>query len=56
MKVGDLVRVPWLEAVGIITSIHWDSYNDVRHYRIHLSDGTWTQEQEDVVRLISEDR
>jgi hypothetical protein len=53
MNVGDLVKIPWIESLGIITRVHWDSCNDVYHYRIHLSDGTWTQEQEYVVKLVS---
>ena len=60
MKVGDLVRVPaWtsrFEAVplllGIITNVYWDSSDGLYHYRIILSDGTWTQEQEDEIEQI----
>jgi len=66
MKVGDLVRVPaWTPRegrfedevpllLGIITNVYWDSSDGLYHYRIHLSDGTWTQEQEDEVRLANE--
>jgi hypothetical protein len=66
MKVGDLVKVPawtsgWTSAfdavpllLGIITNVYWDSSDELYHYRIHLSDGTWTQEQEDTVRLANE--
>ena len=62
MNVGDLVRVPaWTSAIdavplllGIITNVYWDSSDGLYHYRIHLSDGTWTQEQEDAVRLANE--
>jgi hypothetical protein len=65
MKVGDLVKVPaWTPGfvmspevpllLGIITNVYWDSSDELYHYRIHLSDGTWTQEQEDTVRLANE--
>ena len=63
MKVGDLVRVPaWTNRhgdalpllLGIITNVYWDSSDGLYHYRIHLSDGTWTQEQQDEVRLANE--
>jgi hypothetical protein len=62
VKVGDLVRVPaWTSAVnavplllGIVTNVYWDSSDGLYHYRIHLSDGTWTQEQEGEVRLANE--
>lgn len=66
MRVGDLVKVPaWTPRrgefdydvpllLGIITNVYWDSSDGLYHYRIHLSDGTWTQEQEDTVRLANE--
>jgi len=47
---------PQEQLLGIITGVFLDSDSKLYHYRIHLPDGTWTQEQEDVVEVISESR